>query len=345
MKAVLEALGEKAIMFCILSASNVLGLMNPMIFNCFLLFVFVILLSIFQSRFRVVKDSPLSFVVIVIVVPFLVLGKAKNIKSWDDLTGLEIFTYTLMLAYLFPKRIVPKLNEGFIYAYTLLHWYLVIDAINRVGYNFWNVAIALLSIFPTILIIKNAFEDKALERKEKIVLYYWFLFIVGYCFISQWAQNIIHPVLTSYEISYQSTFLIFISAVQLYFISTILTLWFVAIPAFHLDKGSEPFKVRWQQAKRSWRKILNCELDNYIEYQINRIQVFYITVTSVFIFFLDYSYQSFRPYLIIVYTIVLPLIYFYLKVVPEENLEDPFAIPEMDTLQGKPSNNGYKINS
>lgn len=107
--------------------------MNPVIFNCFLLYLFVILLSLLQSRLRLLKDDPATYIILLVVMPFLVLGKAKGIKTWEDLTMFEIVGYTLTISYLNAKRLLPKIHEGFIYAYTLLHWYLLFDAMNREG--------------------------------------------------------------------------------------------------------------------------------------------------------------------------------------------------------------------
>lgn len=296
--------------------------MNPVIFNCILLYLFVILLSLLQSRFRIFKDDPTTYIILLLVTPFMVLGKAKNIKTWTELTGFEVIGYVLVISLFSAKRILPKVNEGYIYAYTLFHWYLLSDAIHRVGYGFWNVFVLLLSLYPTFLIIRSAFEFKRLNSRSKVILYYWFLFIVAYTFASQLAMHIIKPVLTDYEISVKATGLIFLSAVQLYFISTICSLLFVGIPLFHMDRSSEPFKVRWKKAMKEWRELLKCKLDNYIEYQINTIEVLYITVASAFLFLIDASYPSARGYTISIYTIVLPLIYFYFRAVPEQNLEE-----------------------
>lgn len=302
--------------------------MNPIIFNCFLLYLFVILLSLLQSRFRILKDDPATYIILLVVMPFLILGKAKGIKTWTELTSFEIVGYTLMISYLNAKRLLPKINEGFIYAYTLLHWYLLFDAMNRVGGNFWNVAVAVISIYPTILILKSAYEHRRLAQREKIILCYWFLFTVFYCYISQVAQSIIRPVLTAPDISLLSTSIIFLSAIQLYFIAIVFCLLFLAIPLFHLEKGSESFKVRWKAAMKDWRALLNHKLDHYIEYQINYIQILYITCGSLFLFYIDASYPFMRSYTLMIYTIVLPLVYFYFKAVPEENLEEELLIQE-----------------
>jgi hypothetical protein len=114
---------------------------------------------------------------------------------------------------------------------------------------------------------------------------------------------------------------VFFSAVQLYFISTVLSLIFVGIPFFHLSKGSESFRVRWQQAKEDCREILAHKLDNYIEYQINPVQVFYITVFSAVLFYIDYV-EGIRPHLIFIYTVLFPLFFFYFKWTPGKNIED-----------------------
>lgn len=302
--------------------------MNPIIFNCFLLYIFIVILSLLQSRLRLFKDDPVTYIILLVVMPFLVLGKAKGIKTWTDLTLYEIVAYTLVISYLNAKRLLPKINEGFIYAYTLLHWYLLFDAMNRVGGNFWNILVAVISIFPTILILKSAYEHKRLVQREKIILCYWFLFTVFYCYISQVAQSIIKPVLTAPDISVLSTLIIFLSAIQLYFIAIVFCLLFLAIPLFHLEKGSESFSVRWKKAMKDWRRLLNHKLDHYIEYQINYIQILYITCSSLFLFYIDASYASMRPYTLMIYTIVLPLVYFYFKAVPGENLEEELLVQE-----------------
>jgi hypothetical protein len=302
--------------------------MNPVIINCFLLYVLVILLSLFQSRFRIFKDDPFTYTLLLIFTPLVVLGKAKGIKTWPTLTAFEIFGYTLMVAYTGGRRIVPKINEGYIYAYTLLHWYLLYDAIQRHGFGFWNTAVLILSIYPTFLCLRSIFQHRKLEQRTKIVLYYWCLFTVVYAFISQIAQSIIHPILTAYEVSWRSFGVILFSAVQLYFISTLLSLLWLGIPLFHMERSGGSFSQRWRSAVVEWRELLAYKLDGYIEYQINTVQVVYITSISAMLFWVDASYTEARPYVVVAYTIFLPLVYFYFKAVPEENLENPFILPE-----------------
>lgn len=298
--------------------------MNPIFFNCLLVYLLVILLALLQSRFRVFKESPLFFLFLVLVMPFIVLGKLsrnKAVITWVELTGWEIFFFTIMIAYIAAKSIVPKINEGYIYAYTLFHWYLLIDTLQTSGFNFWTVLVIVVSIYPTYLIIRSSFEHKVLDRKTKIILYYWFLFTIGFTYIDQVALDIVEPVLLLTKVNLLNTAVIFISAVQLYFISTTLSLLYVAIPVFHLDRSSRKFSVRWREAKEEAGEILKHKLDNYIEYQISAVQVFYITVFSGILFWIDAS-ADFRQYLIFIYTVILPLIFFYLKWAPEKNIED-----------------------
>lgn len=255
--------------------------------------------------------------------PFLVLGKLSKggrVLTWVELTSFEVFAFTLMMAYLSTKNILPKVNEGYIYAYTLFHWYLLADTINIAGLNFWLIIVMIISVYPTYLIIKSSFEHKVLERKNKIILYYWFLFTIAFTYVDQVALDIIEPVLQLTKINFANAIVVFISATQVYFISTVLSLLFVAIPIFHLDRSSRSFNVRWKEAKEECREILDHKLDNYIEYQVSTMQVFNITVFSGILFWID-TISDFRPYLIFIYTVVMPLVFFYFKWTPEKNVE------------------------
>ena len=66
----------------------------------------------------------------------MVFAKAGKIGTWTGITGFEIFGWTLIMAYLNPKRIVPRINEGYIYAYTLFHWYLLVRTIEEKGFTY-----------------------------------------------------------------------------------------------------------------------------------------------------------------------------------------------------------------
>jgi hypothetical protein len=252
--------------------------------------------------------------------PFLILGKAKGIKTWTGLTGIEIFGYTLFVAYLNAKSILPKINEGYIYAYTLFHWYLLYDTINLKGFNTFLVIILLISIYPTFLIIKSSFEFKVLKPTSKIVLYYWFLFTIAFTYIDQVALEIVDPILALSSLSFKNTMVVLLSAVQLYFISTVLSLLFVGVPFFHLDRSSDSFSMRWKKAMKDWREILTHKLDNFIEYQINIVHVIYITICSLFLFYFD-TVGQLRQVLIFIYNVVLPVVFFYFKWSPEKNID------------------------
>ncbi|MGQ0828973.1 MAG: hypothetical protein ACT4ON_11340 [Bacteroidota bacterium] len=296
--------------------------MNPIVFNCVLLYLFVVAFSLLQSRLKLIKDSPISFVFVVLVVPFLIYAKTASKRpnlTWTELTGFEILGYTLVISFMNAKRIVPKLNEGFIYAYTLFHWYILSETINKIGFNFILITISIISVYPTFLIIKNAFEDKLVTRQEKIILYYWFLFIIGYTYINEVALNVIQPIFTMNEITLSSIIIIAFSALQLYFISTVLSLLFISVPLFHMDKGMESFSIRWDRAVAERNEILKHKLDNYIEYQINIPQVATITAFSALLFFLDHIYNC-PAITTIIYTVLLPLFYFYFKISPSKNI-------------------------
>ena len=71
---------------------------NPVLFNCVLLYFTVILLSLVQSRFRIFKDDPWVFILLLILTPIFVLGKTKNIKTWTGITGAEIWGWTINLS-------------------------------------------------------------------------------------------------------------------------------------------------------------------------------------------------------------------------------------------------------
>jgi len=283
-----------------------------------MLYLTVILLSLLQSRFKIVKDDPWVFLFLIIFVPIIGFGKAAKLKSWTSITGVEIWFWTLMLAYFNPKRIVPRINEGYIYAYTLFHWYLLSDTIISKGINFWTVSVCLISIFPTFLIIKSTLENKKLKYKNKLILYYWFLFAITFTYIDQVALDIIQPILALYEINFANSIYVLVTAIQLYFIATSFSLLFVGIPFFHLDRSFDSWKERWKKAKDDWRETVNHKLGNFVEYQITFTQFFLITVLSGILFLLDQSYD-FRLYLIFIYTVFFPLIFFYIKFTPKEN--------------------------
>lgn len=294
--------------------------MNPVIFNCVTLYLTVVLISVLQSRFRIVKDNPVVFFLLLFLGPILILGKAKRLKTWTELTGFEIWGWTLLLAYFNPKRILPKVNEGYIYAYTLFHWYLLIDSIQVKGFNFWLTFVIIISSFPTLLIIKTILQHRRLNYSEKLVLFYWFLFAISFTYIDQVALNIFTPILTLYEINFANSSYVFMTAIQLYFIATSFSLLFIGIPVFHLDKGSAPFRVRWKNAMNDWREVVAHKLGNFVEYQINIYQFLIITIISGMLFYFDMNY-NFRLYLILIYTVLFPLVFFYLKWSPDENLE------------------------
>lgn len=294
--------------------------MNPILFNCVFLYVTVILLSLLQSRFRLIKDEPLTYFLLLLIMPILIAGKAKGIKTWTELTVVEIFGYTLVIAFFNAKRILPRINEGYIYAYTLFHWYLLLDTIHLKGLNFWTSFVIIISVYPTYLIIRSSFEHKVLEQKNKIILYYWFLTTIAFTYADQVALHIIQPVTALRSINFTNSLIVLLAAIQLYFIATIFSLLFVGIPFFHLDRSSDKWKVRWKRAMADWRDILNHKLDNYIEYQISVVQVFYITVLSGILFYID-IFSNFRQALIFIYTVAFPVLFFYIKWTPEKNIE------------------------
>lgn len=290
--------------------------MNPIVFNCFLLFILVIVMSLLQSQFRIIKENPIGFCFTVFIFPLLVFGKAsaKGMNTWTSITGFEIWAYTMMLALINVKQILPKINEAYIYAYTLLHWYFLIENIAGIGFNFWLSVIMLISVYPTLLIVKNVFVHRELNRTDKAILFYWFLFCVSFTYIDQVALHIIAPILTMDEIGLYSLFIIFFSAIQLYFISTIFTLLFFGIPLFHGGKGDS-----WKIKMKEWREMLNYKIDCYVEYQVSTPLVLLITLVSTVLFYYDYQ-NGFRAELIYIYTIVFPIVFFYLKLSPDNNL-------------------------
>jgi hypothetical protein len=195
------------------------------------------------------------------------------------------------------------------------------DSINLKGFNFILGLITLISIYPTFLIIKAGLEFKKLDYRNKVILYFWFLFTVSFTYIDQVAMKMFIPVLAFNEVNPTSLIYVIITGIQLYFIATSFSLLFAAIPIFYLDQTSEPWKVRWQKVKEEWRDTIKCELGNFVEYQINFVQFFYVTLISGILIYLDIAYHI-RLYLIFVYTVVFPILFFYLKWTPESNLEE-----------------------
>lgn len=294
--------------------------MNPVVFNCILLYVLVVVLSVIQSRFRIIKDNPISFFILLILVPVLVLGKAARLDTWTEVTGAEIFGWTLMLSFLNPKSIVPRINEGYIYAYTLFHWYLLIDTLILKGFTILLVLVIFISVYPTFLIINASLEKRKLEYKNKLILYYWFLFAIFFTYADQVALDIITPIVALAQINQFTTVYVVFTAIQLYYISTVFSLIFVGIPFFHLDRSGESFKKRWADAMKDWKKVVAHKLSNYIEYQISPTQFFFITLLSGILFYADYRYKI-RPVLIIIYTFLFPIVFFYFKLTPNANLD------------------------
>lgn len=294
---------------------------NPVLFNCVLLYLMVVVLSLLQSRFRIIKDNPWAFCFLVVVTPLIIFGKAAGLKTWTQLTGFEIWGWTLVLAYFNPKRIVPRINEGYIYAYTLFHWYLLVDTMVANGPGFWTVLVLFISVYPTFLIVKSTLEFKKLSYPNKLMLYYWFLFAISFTYIDQVSLDIIQPIVVLYEVNIATTAYVLITAVQLYFIATSLSLLFVGIPVFHLDRSGSNFKQRWAEAMRDWRETVHHKLGNFVEYQISLAQFIYITLISGGLFLIDYAYNL-RLFLIFCYTVIFPFIFFYLKYSPANNLEE-----------------------
>jgi hypothetical protein len=289
--------------------------MNAVVINCTLLYVLVIVFSLFQTRFKLITDSPITFFIFIFLFPIIIYWKAvaKGINTWTELTGFEIFAYTLIWSFINAKFLVPRINEGYILAYTLFHWYLLADTISLKGFNFWMIFVLTISIIPTILVFKASFEHKMLSQKQKIILYYWFLFTIIFTYIDQAALKIITPIIAMESVDFASTAYICITAVQLYFISTTLSLLFVGMPFFHVSNSTP-----WKQAVKECAEIRKHKLDNYIEYQISMTTSLSIIVVSGLLFYLDYEY-NFRSYLIAFYTLVLPLIFFYFKWTPNIN--------------------------
>ncbi len=300
--------------------------MNPVVFNCVLLFVLVIFMSLLQSRFRIAKDNPVSFTLLVLIIPVLVFVKAaaKGINTWTAITGLEIFIYTVMISYLNIKRVLPKINEGYIYAYTLLHWYFLIENISAIGFNFWIISVLAISAYPTLLLVKNLFLHKRLNTIDKAILFYWFIITVTFTYIDQVALHIIEPVLTVDEISITSVFIMLFSAIQLYFISMVFTWLFLGIPLFHGGRGDS-----WAVKMKEWKDVLKHKLNSYVEYQVSPQIVVFITVISVLLFYLDFQYNL-RAELMCLYTILFPIVFFYLKASPNDNIED--GVTDLDDL-------------
>lgn len=289
--------------------------MNPVLINCILLYVLVILFSLFQTRFKLITDSPLTFFLMLFFVPLVIFGKAsaRGISTWTELTGFEIFGYTLVWSFINAKFLVPKINEGYILAYTLFHWYLLVDTILMKGFNNWMIFVVVLSVFPTILVLKASFEHKILSLTQKIVLYYWFLFTVIFTYVDQAAIEIITPIIAMEKVDFVSTTYVCFTAVQLYFISTTFSLLFVGIPLFHMGKDTT-----WSEALHECSEIRKYKLDNYIEYQISLTETLLVIGISGVLFYLDYRY-NFRQYLIAFYTMVFPLVFFYFKWTPNSN--------------------------
>ncbi len=191
---------------------------NPVLFNCILLYLTVVLLSLLQSRFKIFKDAPLTFCLLALLVPLLMLGKAAKFKTWTSITGAEIWAWTLFLSYFNPKRIVPRINEGYIYAYTLFHWYLLVDTLLMEGFGYLLGFVLAISIYPTVLIIKSTLEHKKLSYWHKLTLYYWFLFAISFTYIDQVSLDIIQPILALNQVNVESTTYVLVTAIQLYFI-------------------------------------------------------------------------------------------------------------------------------
>lgn len=290
--------------------------MNPVLINCIILYALVILFSLLQTRLKILTDSPLTFFAMIFILPLLIYAKAasKGISSWTALTGFEIFGYTLIWSYINAKFLVPKINEGYILAYTLFHWYLLADTIAVKGFNHWMIFAVVISIVPTFLVLKASFEYKVLSQTQKTVLYYWFLFTVTFTYIDQAALKIITPIIALEKVDFASTAYICFTAVQLYFISTTFSLLFVGIPLFHMNKNTT-----WSEAVKECAEIRKHKLDNYIEYQISLTESLSIIAASGLLFYLDYEF-NFRLYLIAFYTLVFPLLFFYFKWTPLSNM-------------------------
>ena len=293
--------------------------MNPIIFNCVLLYLLVILLSLFQTRFKLITDSPIIFILVLIFLPLFVYLKAVSkgtVDTWTELTGLEIFAYTVVWSLVSAKYLTPRINEGYILAYTLFHWYLLTETIFTLGWNTLLNIITAVSALPTLLVLIASLQHRILNIREKTVIYYWFLFTVIFTYIDQVAMDIVTPITTLYTIDLHAVLVVAFSAIQLYFISTMLSLLFIGIPLIHMDNNST-----WKQGMNEWREVRKQKLDNYIEYQIKPLHVVLILLVSGILFYCDQKFQ-WRSYLIAFYTVGFPLIFFYLKWTPRAHSSD-----------------------
>jgi hypothetical protein len=293
--------------------------MDPFTFYTFFIFGVTVLLSALQSRFKIVREYPIVFWSMVFFIPVFTMlhGPMENMS----ITGFHVAIFTLILAYINPQRMSPRVNEGYIYAYTLFHWYLLIMTLIETGITFWLGVVLVISILPTHLIVKAIFQHDRLEYAEKVILYYWFLFTVIFTFIDQVAMGIVHPFMDMHMVSWENTLYALITAIQLYFIAACFSLIFVGIPLFHIERSGGTLSGRWRRATRECRELRKLKLGNFIEYQISMKEFLVITGISICLFALDLASEDFRQPLIFVYTVIFPAVFFYLRLTPKENLE------------------------
>lgn len=285
-----------------------------MVLNCVLLYVFVVLLSLVQSRFRIVKDNPWLFAILVIVVP--VIGYVKIMSRHRDysaieVTGLEILFWVIMVAYMGAKHIVPRIHEGYIFAYTLFHWYLLFDTAALKGWNSLLLIVAVISVFPTLLMFLHVCIKRVPGRLEKMTLYYWFLFTIVFTYSDQVLLDIVHPIAAFRQTDMLVIAYLLLSAVQLYFIAMMLSLLFLGMPFTHFDRGGSR-RERRRSGYKEWNELLEHKLDHFIDYQVSIVGILAIIVVSGILFWLDRQYEL-RSMLIFVYTVALPLVFFYLR--------------------------------
>ena len=93
-----------------------------------------------------------------------------------------------------------------------------------------------------------------------------------------------------------------------------MSLLFVGIPFFHMSNTT-----KWSEAVKECAEIRKHKMDNYIEYQISLMASISIIAVSGLLFYLDFKF-NFRQYLIAFYTLIFPLLFFYIKWTPKSNL-------------------------
>lgn len=294
--------------------------MGPISAYSLLFQLLIILLSIWQTRMSILKKWNWAFWAGVFFSFLFTLVAYEGIGSNPIIALLFTAYWTFLLTFTQPKQVAPKMNEAYIYLYTLYFWYVLGSDIYQNPNNLLLYGFAAIAMYPSLLILRACFSPKVLESNQKVVLFFWFLVCVIFIYLNEVFVKNLFPYMAVHKYSFVGFTYTLISAVQVYFMAIIISFALISNPIAHLDRDGRSFATRWKEAKRDSKKIIETALQQYINFQLSKLQWLYLTLGSFFIFYLDAIYEA-HLYTLLLYTLVMPLVYFYFKWSPPDNTE------------------------